>query len=42
MRGTPNRTSGDMEVDNGWVSFLTDENPGEPKLTEEDWILDGG
>ena len=41
-RGTADRTSGDKKVDNGWVSFLTDENPGKPKLTEEDWVLDSG
>ena len=41
-RGTPDRTSGDEKVDNGWVSFLTDENLGKPKLTEEDWVLDSG
>ena len=43
MRGTPDRTSGDKKVDNGWVSFLTDENPGKPKLTEEGCgVLDSG
>ena len=42
VRGTPDWTSRDKKVDNGWVSFLTDENPGKPKLSEEDWVLDSG
>ena len=42
VRGIPDRTSGDKKVDNGWVSFLTDENLRKPKLTEENWVLDSG